>query len=186
MTLTDDTSATPDAAGGAGAPDGTPTKRVVMVAAVADNGVIGLGGDIPWSLPEDLRHFRATTTGHTVVMGRRTFESIGHPLPYRTNIVVTRNPGWTADGVFVAHSVAEAVALARDFEGEVMVIGGGHIYAEAMPLADVQVLTEVHRSPEGDTFYPPFDRSEWTETRRESHDGYEFVWWERRARAAVG
>lgn len=160
----------------------TPDKHIVMVAAVADNGVIGLGGDIPWSIPEDLRHFRATTRGHTVVMGRRTFESIGHPLPYRTNIVVTRDPDWTADGVFVAHGLPEAIALARDFEGDVMVIGGGHIYAEAMPLADVQVLTEVHQSPDGDTRYPDFDRAEWQEAWRESHDGYEFVRWERRAR----
>jgi dihydrofolate reductase len=154
-------------------------KRVVMVAAVADNGVIGLGGDIPWSLPEDLKHFRATTRGNTVVMGRRTFDSIGHPLPYRTNVVVTRQPGWSADGVLVAHSVREAVELARGLDGDVMVIGGGHVYEDAMALADVQILTEVHRSPEGDTFYPAFDREAWTEVRREPHDGYDFVWWER-------
>lgn len=157
----------------------TTGKRVVMVAAVADNGVIGLGGDIPWSLPEDLKHFRATTTGNTVVMGRVTYESIGHPLPYRTNIVVTRQDGWSADGVFVAGTVEDAVAMAQDFDGDVMVIGGAQIYAAAMHLADVQVLTEVHRAPEGDTHYPEFDRSDWTETRREPHDGYEFVWLER-------
>ena len=157
----------------------TTGKRVVMVAAVADNGVIGLGGDIPWSLPEDLKHFRATTTGNTVVMGRVTYESIGHPLPYRTNIVVTRQDGWSADGVFVAGTVEDAVAMAQDFDGDVMVIGGAQIYAAAMHLADVQVLTEVHRAPEGDTHYPEFDRSDWTETRREPHDGYEFVRLER-------
>lgn len=179
MTGSQQTPAAPDG-------DGTPAKRVVIVAAVADNGVIGLAGDIPWSIPEDLKHFRATTRGNTVVMGRKTFESIGHPLPYRSNVVVTRDPDWTADGVFVAHSVPEAVELARDFEGDVMVIGGGHVYAEALPLADVQVLTEVHQSPEGDTHYPAFDRSEWTETRRESHDGYEFVWWERRQDERTG
>jgi dihydrofolate reductase len=156
-------------------------QRVVMVAAVADNGVIGLGGDIPWSIPEDLKHFRATTKGHTVLMGRATFDSIGHPLPYRTNIVVTRQPDWSADGVLVAHSVEEGIALARELEGDVMVIGGGHIYRDALPLADVQVLTEVHQSPEGDTHYPAFDRSEWREVRREQHDGYDFVWWERAA-----
>jgi dihydrofolate reductase len=154
-------------------------KHVVMVAAVADNGVIGLDGDIPWSIPEDLKHFRATTKGHTVVMGRRTYESIGHPLPYRTNVVVTRQPDWTADGVLVAHSVSEAIELAQGLEGDVMVIGGGHVYDAAMPLADVQVLTEVHQEPPGDTHYPPFDREAWTEVRRESHDGYDFVWWER-------
>jgi dihydrofolate reductase len=155
-----------------------------MVAAVAANGVIGRGGDIPWSLPEDLRHFRATTRGHTVLMGRRTYESIGHPLPYRTNVVVTRDPDWSADGVFVVHSVREGVDRAQAFEGDVMVIGGGHVYADAMDLADAQVLTEVHQSPEGDTYYPDFDRGEWRETRREPHadadPAFDFVWWERR------
>jgi dihydrofolate reductase len=154
-------------------------KRVVLVAAVADNGVIGRDGDIPWSNSEDLRHFRATTTGNTVLMGRSTYDSIGHPLPYRTNVVLTRNPDWSAEGVFVAHSVKEGIELAQDFDGDVMVIGGGQVYADALPLADVQVLTEVHASPEGDTHYPEWDRSEWTETRRDARDGYDFVWWER-------
>lgn len=155
-------------------------KRVVMVAAVAENGVIGRDGDIPWSIPEDLKHFRETTRGNTVVMGRRTFESIGHPLPYRTNVVVTRRPDWTAEGVLVAHSVDEAIARAEDLDGDVMVIGGGHVYEAAMDRADAQVLTEVRASPEGDTHYPEFDRSEWAETRREPHEGYDFVWWERK------
>jgi dihydrofolate reductase len=159
------------------------TRRVVLVAAVADNGVIGLGGDIPWSIPEDLKHFRAVTTGNTVVMGRRTFESIGHPLPYRTNVVVTRDPAWSHDGVFVAHDVPAAIELARDFDGDVMVIGGAKVYAAALPLADAQVLTEVHRSPHGDTHYPVFDRSEWSEVKREPHDGFDFVWWERAAQS---
>ena len=156
------------------------SKRVVMVAAVAENGVIGAGGDIPWSIPEDLRHFRATTRDNTVVMGRRTFDSIGHPLPYRTNVVVTRDRTWHGEGVFVAPDVAEAVAMAQAFDGDVMVIGGGQIYTAAMPLATHQVLTEVHAAPEGDTHYPDFDRAAWRETRREAHDGFDFVWWERR------
>ena len=134
-----------------------------MVAAVAENGVIGLGGDIPWSIPEDLKHFRAVTRGNTVVMGRRTFDSIGHPLPYRTNVVVTRD-----------------IELAKEFDGDAMVIGGAQIYAAAMSLADAQILTEVHLSPEGDTHYPEFDRAAWQETKREPHDGFDFVWWERR------
>jgi dihydrofolate reductase len=154
-------------------------KRVVLVAAVADNGVIGLGGDIPWSLPEDLKHFRATTRGNTVLMGRATYESIGHPLPFRTNVVVTRQQDWSADGVLVAHSVEDGIALAQDADGDVMVIGGGHVYRDAMPLADGQILTEVHQTPEGDTHYPEFDREEWVEVRREKYDGYDFVWWER-------
>ena len=157
----------------------TGSKRVVMVAAVADNGVIGKDGDIPWHLSEDLRHFRETTRGHTVVMGRTTYEGIGHPLPYRTNVVVTRNPDWRAEGVFVAGSVEEALELAEGFEGDVMIGGGTQVYAAAMPHATHQVLTEVHLSPEGDTFYPPFDRDEWAETRREDRDGYAWVWLER-------
>jgi dihydrofolate reductase len=154
-------------------------KRVVLVAAVADNGVIGAGGDLPWKLPEDLRHFRATTRGNTVVMGRRTYDSIGHPLPYRTNIVVTRDPGWRAEHVFAARSLTEAIELAQGFEGDVMVIGGGQVYVDALPLATHQVLTEVHSSPEGDTHYPEWDRSQWQETKREPHEGFDFVWWER-------
>lgn len=155
------------------------TKRVVMVAAVADNGVIGRDGDIPWSIPEDLKHFRATTRDNTVVMGRSTYDSIGHPLPYRTNVVVTRDGTWRADGVIVAPGVEEAVARAQEFDGDVMVIGGAQIYALAMPLATHQVLTEVHATPVGDTRYPDWDRDGWRETDREAHDGFDFVWWER-------
>jgi dihydrofolate reductase len=151
-----------------------------MVAAVAENGVIGLGGDIPWSIPEDLKHFRAVTRGNTVVMGRRTFDSIGHPLPYRTNVVVTRDAEWSYDGVFRAGSVDEAIELAKNFDGDVMVIGGAQIYAAAMGHADAQILTEVHLSPEGDTHYPDFKRADWQETKREPHEGFDFVWWERR------
>jgi len=154
-------------------------KRVVMVAAVADNGVIGRGGDIPWSNSEDLKHFRSVTKGNTVVMGRATFESIGHPLPYRTNVVVTRRPDWSHDGVFVATDIPDAIAQAQQFDGDIMIIGGGQIYAEAMHLADQQILTEIHQSPEGDTYYPAYDESEWAETKREAYDGYHFVWLER-------
>ena len=180
------------------APADTAGPRLVLVAAVADNGVIGDGGDIPWSIPEDMRHFRRVTDGHPVVMGRLTFESIGRPLPRRTNIVITRNPGWTAEGVTVVGSLeaaleeAAAAAAAAAQEGtsepagderealEVMVIGGAQVYAAALPLAHAQILTEVHATPPGDTHYPPFDRAEWEETRREGHDGFDFVWLERR------
>lgn len=158
-------------------------KRVVMVAAVADNGVIGLDGEVPWHIPADLRHFRETTLGHTVVMGRTTYEGIGHPLPYRTNVVLTRTPGWAAEGVLVAGSAEEAIAMAADFEGDLMIAGGTQVYAEAMPYATRQVLTEVHRSPPGDTYYPSWDRSQWRETQRQEHlDGdpaFAFVMWER-------
>ena len=152
------------------------TKKVVLVAAVADNGVIGADGDIPWRIPEDFAHFKNVTLGHTLVMGRATFDSIGRPLPGRSTVVLTRDREWTADGVLVAHDLDEALALAEGLPGEVMIAGGAHVYAAAMSRADEQVLTEVHRSPEGDTFYPHFDRADWTESRRESHDGYDWVW----------
>jgi dihydrofolate reductase len=158
--------------------------RIVLVAAVADNGVIGRDGDIPRRIPEDMKHFREVTRGHPVVMGRLTYESIGRPLPQRTNIVVSRTPGWSAEGVTAAPSVEAALDVAREVAGrtggDVMVMGGATIYEAAMAVADVQVLTEVHQAPEGDTFYPAFDRSAWVETRREPHEGYDFVWLERR------
>ena len=108
-------------------------KLVVMVAAVADNGVIGADGDIPWRIPEDFAHFKRTTLGHTLVMGRATFDSIGRPLPGRTTIVLTRDPQWTADGVLVASSLAAALTLAEDLPGDVMVVGGARVYDEASP-----------------------------------------------------
>jgi len=156
-------------------------RRVVLVAAVADNDVIGAAGGIPWHLSEDLKHFRRITTGNTVVMGRTTFESIGRPLPNRTNVVVTRNRDWTQEGVLVAHDVAGAIAQAQAYDGDVMVIGGAQIYAAAMPVATHQILTEVHQSPDGDTHYPAWDRGDWVEEKREEHDGYDFVWWARTA-----
>src|SRR6476619_2649266 len=143
--------------------------RITLVAAVAANGVIGAGGDIPWRIPEDFAHFKATTLGHTLVMGRATYDSIGRPLPGRTTIVLTRSPSWSADGVLVADSLEAALALAADLPGDVMVAGGATVYEQAMPLATHQVLTWVHRSPAGDTFYPSYDADEWTETAREQH-----------------
>jgi dihydrofolate reductase len=153
--------------------------RVVLVAAVAANGVIGRDGTLPWHLPEDLRHFRETTTGHTVLMGRRTYDSIGRPLPRRTNLVLTRDPAWSAAGVHAVHSVDEALTLAAGLAGDLMVIGGTQVYEAAMPHATHQVLTEVHSSPDGDTSYPAVDRSDWRETRRQDRDAFSWVWLER-------
>ncbi len=158
----------------------TTPQRVVMVAAVADNGVIGRDGGLPWHLSEDLQHFRRVTTGNTVVMGRATFDSIGRALPNRTNIVVTRNRDWSHEGVLVAGSLAEAIELAADHDGDVMIMGGAQIYEAALPLATHQVLTEVHQSPDGDTSYPSWDPGDWVEEQRETHDGHDFVWWARR------
>ncbi len=151
-------------------------KQVVLVAAVADNGVIGADGAIPWRLPEDFAHFKATTMGHTLVMGRATYESIGRPLPGRETLVLTRDREWSADGVRTAGSLDEALVAAEELPGDVMVVGGAAVYAAALPLADAQVLTEVHQSPEGDTRYPEFTRDEWREERREAFEGYDRVW----------
>jgi dihydrofolate reductase len=159
------------------------TRRVTLVAAVADNRVIGDAGDIPWRIPADFAHFKALTLGQIVVMGRATYDSIGRPLPGRTTIVLTRDPGWHAPGVLVGGSLDAALELADGLPGRVFVVGGAGVYAAALQHAEAQVLTEVHLSPAGDTHYPEFDRSHWTETRREPHlDAeipYEFVWLER-------
>ena len=163
----------------------TPAARVVLVAARAANGVIGHGGDIPWRIPADFAHFKRVTVGHPLVLGRTTFEGIGAPLPHRQSIVVTRDRGWSYDGVLVARTVEEALEIGRGLDDEVMVGGGGHVYRDAMAHATDQILTEVHAEPEGDTYYPEFDESEWQETRREDHlendTPYAIRWLERRA-----
>lgn len=155
-------------------------RRLTLVAAYAANRVIGDRGRIPWHLSEDFAHFKATTMGGVLVMGRATYDSIGRPLPGRTTLVVTRNPVWSADGVLVAHSLDDALALAAEQPGETFVVGGTQIYQQALPLATHQVLTEVDLAPEGDAYYPEFDLAEWVETKREPRDGFTWVWWERR------
>ena len=151
-------------------------RRIVLVAAVAGNGVIGDRGAIPWRIPGEQAHFKAVTLGHTLLMGRATYDSIGRPLPGRTTVVLTRDPAWRVDGVLVARSFDAALRLADDLPGDLMVAGGAQVYAEALPVADVQVLTRVHLEPEGDTRYPPFDAAAWEETRREPHGTHDVVW----------
>ena len=147
---------------------------IAFVVAVAENGVIGHQGDLPWSrLPDDLQHFKRLTLGHPVVMGRRTFDSLGRALPKRPNIVVTRQAGWAAPGCETAGSVLAALARAGELDEEVFVIGGGEIYREALPAADVVYLTEVHHSFEGDAFFPALSPSEWREESRERHEADE-------------
>lgn len=143
--------------------------EVTLVAAVAENGVIGRDGGLPWHLPEDMRRFRELTAAAPVLMGRRTWESLPHrfrPLPGRRNIVVTRTPGWRAEGAERAMSLADALALAGDVPA-VSVIGGATLYAEALPLADSLQLTEIHRAFGGDTRFPDWDRDAFVETARE-------------------
>lgn len=159
------------------------TKRVVLVVAVADNGVIGNGPEIPWRIPGEQAEFKVLTMGHTLVMGRTTFESIGRPLPGRTTIVLTRDPGWSHEGVLVARSIEDALALAADLPGDVMVAGGAQVYAAALPYADRQVITRVRLRPEGDVRYPAYAAGEWTETDREPHELYDRVVLDRRPSA---
>ncbi len=151
--------------------------RVIVVAAVGSNGVIGVRGDLPWRIPADLRRFRSLTMGSTLVMGRRTFESIGRPLPGRRTIVLTRQPDWRADGVTVTHSLDEALRLAGD--ADVFVVGGGEIYALALPLAQRLELTEVEQAPDGDTLFPAIEASAWVVAERRQQDGFAFTTYHR-------
>jgi dihydrofolate reductase len=151
------------------APAAAAPPEIVLVAAVAANGVIGRDNALCWHIPADLRHFRALTLGHAVVMGRRTFESIGRPLPGRHNIVLTRSADWTAAGVTVARTISEAIAAAGTAGGAIMVIGGGAVFRDWLPLADRIELTEVDVAPEGDVRMPPVDYGQWTETARQDH-----------------
>jgi dihydrofolate reductase len=156
--------------------------RIYLVAAVAANGIIGAKGQLPWRLPEDLKHFKQLTMGHPIIMGRRTWESLKGPLPGRDNIVVTRRPGYDAPGAAVASSLEAALALCLG-ETVVFVIGGSQLFAESLPIAAGLVMTEIDRDFEGDTRFPHYDRSRWKESQRERHvtaDGmkYDFVLYE--------
>lgn len=141
---------------------------VSLVVAAAKNNVIGRGGELPWHLPDDLRHFKRLTTGKPIIMGRRTFESIGRPLPDRRNIIMTRDPDYAAAGCDVVSSVNDALDLAGDGT-EVMVIGGGLVYRDFLPRADRIYLTRVQAEIEGDTHFPEIDASEWQLVSSEHH-----------------
>lgn len=147
-------------------PDGRPI--ISLVAAMAENRVIGKGGELPWRLPDEMRHFKRLTVDHTVIMGRRTFDEIKRPLDNRRNVVISRNPEFRPHGATVVPSLKEAIALGAT-ENEVFVIGGGEIYRLALPLADRLYLTVVHASVEGDTTFPPFEEGEWVLVNEERH-----------------
>ena len=143
---------------------------VSLIVAMSSNRVIGRGGDLPWHLPADLRHFKKTTMGHHLLIGRATWDEVGKPLPGRTMVVVTRNRDFSADGVLVAHSVEEALALARD-DNEPFIGGGAEIYRQALvaDLVDRLYITRVHARVEGDTFFPPIDLDQWLLADRVDH-----------------
>ncbi|HEY2444822.1 MAG TPA: dihydrofolate reductase [Rhizomicrobium sp.] len=161
-------------------------SRIALVVARADNGVIGRRGELPWRIAEDMRRFKTLTMGKPCIMGRRTWDSlIRKPLPGRTNIVVTRNREFSADGAHAVGNLRDALTLANGFgSDEIAVIGGAGIYRDAIPLADRIYLTEIHADFEGDTMFPTLRRDEWKEAAREPHVGadglsYDFVTLER-------
>ena len=169
----------------AGPPQRPP--RLALIVAVATNGVIGARNALPWHLPQDLARFKALTMGHAMLMGRRTWDSIGRPLPGRQSIVVTRDRGFVAAGADVAHSLEAALALVR-MPAPAFCIGGAELFRVALPRADVVHVTEIDRAFEGDTFWAPLDRAQWREVARETHRGgndqglgYSFVTYERSA-----
>jgi dihydrofolate reductase len=154
---------------------------VTIVVAIGDNGVIGRDGQLPWPPTGDLAHFKALTMGHPMVMGRATFESIGRPLPGRTSIVLTRDAGWTFEGVEAAGDLPTALAIAAALDDEVFLIGGAQVYAEAIAagVVDRMVVTHVHQSPDGDAWFPAVEWSAWPEMSRETHDGFDIVTYDR-------
>jgi len=168
---------------------------LTIVVARARNGIIGRDNALPWHLPEDLRHFKATTLGHALIMGRRTFESIGRPLPGRRTIVVTRNPDWQHDGCERAGSLAEAAALAATpgadpaiASDEAFVVGGAQLYREALPLADRAIVTEIDIEPVGDARFDGLAPPDWLMIRCDEHRaenglGYRIQHWARRSPA---
>ena len=165
------------------------TPRVTLILARARNGVIGARGWLPWHLPEDLAFFKRTTLGHPIVMGRKTWESIGRPLPGRRSIVVTRDRSLSAAGAEVVHSLREAVERCSDAE-EIFVIGGAQLYADALPHADRLLLTEIHADFDGETFLPAPSPATWQEHAREPHPPnetrafqFDFVDYRRRSEA---
>jgi dihydrofolate reductase len=172
----------------AAAPDRARKRpTITSVAAVARNGVIGDRGDIPWRLPGEQAAFKQLTMGHVLVMGRLTYDSIGRPLPGRTTVVVTRQPGWQPPGgprpdVLVATSVEEALERAAELDDQVFVVGGGEIYTAAMPVADVLRVTWVDQEPDGDAFFPAIDPDVWEVESQTPYDGYTVTRYERASR----
>lgn len=157
-------------------------SRISIIVAVSGNRVIGeKGGGLLWHIPEDMRHFKELTIGHMVIMGRKTYETIGKPLSNRTNIIVTRDPNYKAEGAIVVHSLEEALKVAKEKENEeVFIMGGGEIYEQAIGLADKLYLTLVHQNFEGDVYFPDYSefKKEISREERESVNGLKFTFLE--------
>lgn len=166
--------------------------KISLIAAIAENNCIGNNNKLPWYLPEDLKYFKAITSGKAIIMGRNTYDSLGKPLPNRTNIVITRNKDFSAaEGVRVVHSLDEAIKVAEAVahiqgQDEVLVIGGAQIYTEALNRANRLYLTEVCKTVSGDAFFPDWEKSDWQEMAREKHHyepaalDYSFVVYDRK------
>lgn len=145
--------------------------KLSIIVAVAENGVIGHNNQLIWHLPEDLKMFKRLTSGHPIIMGRKTFESIGKPLPNRTSIIITKNPEFQIEGCITVHSLEAAIEAANEIEeNEAFIIGGAEIYRLALPFADKIYLTEVNHTFVGDTFFPEIDKEIWEEVNRTDHD----------------
>ena len=143
---------------------------IAIVVAVAENNVIGKNNQLIWHLPADLRFFKNLTMGHPIIMGRKTYESIGKPLPGRTTVIITRQHGFEAPGCIVVNSIDEAISEARTIDQEVYIIGGAEIYKQALAKTDNIYLTRVHHNFDGDTFFPELDEAEWEMESEEKHE----------------
>lgn len=145
--------------------------KISSIVAVASNGVIGKDNDLPWHLPGDMKFFKKTTMGHHIILGRKNYQSIGFPLPKRTNIILSRNPFFIVSNCLVAQSIEEALGIAQENgEEEVFIIGGAKIYEQTMDIIDTLYYTEVHAEPEGDVFFPEVDWSQWELIHEERHE----------------
>ncbi|GAB4026558.1 dihydrofolate reductase [Spirosoma koreense] len=166
--------------------------KISLIAAVAQNGVIGRDNDMPWHLPDDFAFFKRKTSHHAIIMGRKSLEALGKPLRNRTSIVITRNQTFTTEGVTIVHTLDDAIAESKRVDeqlyhtDEIFVIGGAEIYKMALPIATTLYLTEIHQAYEGDTYFPAFDKSEWQEISRHPHPAddrhavpFDFVEYER-------
>ena len=151
-------------------------SKLSIIVAMSSNRVIGVNNTLPWHLSEDLKHFKSLTTGHTIIMGRKTYESIGRPLPNRRNIVISRNMETSYEGAEVAHSIDDAFFISRN-DNEVFIIGGSNIYEQALSSVDHLYITEIKKSFSGDAYFPEINKQIWIESSREDHiaiDGLEF------------